>query len=81
MIIGKNGIEVQTYSKFLDCLDLRHNNFQGYLDHQYLFQCKDTVLDCLRLQNSRQQLIKKHKRKKNIYIFPDNEKLGPPEIV
>ena len=72
-MIGKRGI-MQTYSKFLGCLDLQHSSFQHYLDHQYLFQCKDTVLDCLRLQNSRQQLIKKHKRK-NIYIFPDNEKL------
>ena len=73
IMIGKRGI-MQTYSKFLGCLDLQHSSFQHYLDHQYLFQCKDTVLDCLRLQNSRQQLIKKHKRK-NIYIFPDNEKL------
>ena len=61
-MIGKRGI-VQTYSKFLGCLDLQHSSFQHYLDHQYLLQCKDTVLDCLHLQNSRQQLIEKHKRK------------------
>ena len=61
-MIGKRGI-MQTYSKFLGCLDLQHSSFQHYLDHQYLFQCKDTVLDCLRLQNSRQQLIKNTKEK------------------
>ena len=58
MMIGKKGI-MQTYSKFRSCLDLRHSNFQHYLDHQYHSQCKGIGQGCLSLQNSNQQLKKK----------------------
>ena len=50
---------MQTYSNFLGCLDLRHSNFQHYLDHQYHSQCKGIGQGCLSLQNSNQQLMKK----------------------
>ena len=57
-MIGKRGI-MQTYSKFLGCLDLQHSSFQHYLDHQYHSQCKGIDRDCWSLQNSSQQLIKR----------------------
>ena len=66
---GKRCI-MKTYSRFLGGLDLQHSSFQHHLDHQYLFQCKDTVLDCLRLQSSSQQLKseKLHERLQSLYL-------------
>ena len=58
MKIENSGV-MQTYSKFQGCLDLQHSNFQRYWDHQCLSQYKYTVLHCLSLQNSSQQLIKR----------------------
>ena len=54
---------MQTYSKFLGCLDLQHSSFLHYLGHQYHSQSKGTVLGCLCLQSSNQQL----KREKVIW--------------
>ena len=50
---------LQTYSSFLDYLHHPCSNFREWQGHQFQSQCKGTALDCLSLQNSSQQLIKR----------------------
>ena len=53
------GYTLQTYSSFLDYLHHPCSNFREWQGHQFQYQCKDTALDCLSLQNNSQQLIKR----------------------
>ena len=48
--------QLKTYSSFLGWLHHPGSNFQRYRGHQYQSQCKGTLLDCLNLQSSSQQL-------------------------